>query len=202
MPPVPNPSATAHNYFPGKFLEVLAKRKTSQALVFLLKAQPHGALLVDPGDDLLPSPLPKARLPREGDGDGGNESDDGWVWKREKGWRERSIEASLVQPGDVLRVLPGAQASFKFYFVFGITYQAAAIFSVSSAPRFFSLCFGEKKKKKKLITVFDGRDAPLGKHIYRIISKVFFFLIQVWKKYKMLNSKVVDFEVLKYEKGR
>lgn len=36
-------------YFLGKFLEVLAKRKTSQALVLLLKAQPHGALLVEPG---------------------------------------------------------------------------------------------------------------------------------------------------------
>lgn len=35
----------------GKFLEVLAKRKTSQALVFLLKAQPHQALLVEPGGD-------------------------------------------------------------------------------------------------------------------------------------------------------
>lgn len=34
---------------------------------------------------------------------------DEWARKRARGWRERSVEASLVQPGDVLKVLPGSQ---------------------------------------------------------------------------------------------
>lgn len=42
---------------------MLAKRKTSQALVILLKAQPHGALLVEPGGDgSAKSPAPEERL--------------------------------------------------------------------------------------------------------------------------------------------
>lgn len=76
---------------PGKYLEVMAKRKTSQALVLLLKAQPNHAVLVEPGDVSHISPDSETRS---------------------AGLRERSVEVALVQPGDVLRVLPGAQASF------------------------------------------------------------------------------------------
>lgn len=92
----------------GKFLEVLAKRKTSQALVLLLKAQPRRAILVEPGDDSTVSPASEARLREGGDAVEGGRSMS-TSRRRAEGWRERSIEAALVQPGDVLRVLPGAQ---------------------------------------------------------------------------------------------
>lgn len=95
-----------HRKLTGKFLEVLAKRKTSRALVVLLKAQPHRAILVEP-DMVLVSPPNPSETPFLDKNDlrgevGGT--------KAER-WRERSIEASLVQPGDVVRVFPGAQVS-------------------------------------------------------------------------------------------
>ncbi|CAN0118627.1 unnamed protein product, partial [Ectocarpus fasciculatus] len=106
----------------GKFLEVLAKRKTSQALVLLLSAQPHHAVLVEPlrEDEVAPSRSPtfEASLGDteasvvgiEGFSKDDEEEEEGkWRAKRKMGWRETSVEASLVQPGDVLRVLPGSQ---------------------------------------------------------------------------------------------
>lgn len=92
--------------FPGKFLEVLAKRKTSRALVVLLKAQPHRAILVEPDMVLVSSPNPSETPLLDKDDPRGAVG--GTKVER---WRERSIEASLVQPGDVVRVFPGAQAS-------------------------------------------------------------------------------------------
>lgn len=71
----------------------MAKRKTSQALVLLLRAQPHKAVLVEPGDVSAAFPTSENRLEMD----------------VTSGWRERSIEAALVQPGDVLKVVPGAQ---------------------------------------------------------------------------------------------
>ncbi|CAN0548750.1 unnamed protein product, partial [Laminaria digitata] len=81
----------------GKFLEVLAKRKTSRALVFLLKAQPRRALLVTPGD-------------------------------------EQSVEAVLVEPGDVLRVLPGAQFPTDGTLLSGRTYVDESMITGESSP--------------------------------------------------------------------
>lgn len=96
---------------------MLAKRKTSQALVFLLKAQPHLAVLVEPG--AVPTPAPPAQavpLDSERVGSEATAAVDGdstggvsMSVARDRRWQERGIEASLVQVGDVLRVLPGAQ---------------------------------------------------------------------------------------------
>lgn len=86
-------------------MEVLAKRKTSRALVLLLGAQPHRALLVEPGgkaSTVSPALGTKESALESGDTAGGG----GHSYQRS---RERGIEAALVQPGDVLRVVPGAQ---------------------------------------------------------------------------------------------
>lgn len=85
---------------------MLAKRRTSQALVVLLKAQPNRALLVEPG------------------GVSGTSSESESVCEVSGRWKEREIEAMLVEPGDVLRVLPGA----KVRGVYGIYWMRRARF--------------------------------------------------------------------------
>lgn len=120
--PCPSPWISALRpaaVMPGKFLEVLAKRKTSQALVLLLKAQPHRALLVEASAQAtstsnLPPPVRDATDTKRSWLLGASAQVDGRAAAEGSGlgWSERSIEAELVQPGDVLRVLPGAQASF------------------------------------------------------------------------------------------
>lgn len=72
---------------------MVAKRETSQALVLLLRAQPNHAVLVEPGDVSDSSRDPEIPL------------------QQNVTLRERSVDVALVQPGDVLRVVPGAQAS-------------------------------------------------------------------------------------------
>ena len=76
--------------------------------MLLLKAQPHRAILVEPENMTAPSSIPDETRLHESDDLGAGDAEAESV----QGWRERSIEAALVQPGDVLRVFPGAQASF------------------------------------------------------------------------------------------
>ncbi|KAG5182693.1 putative copper-transporting ATPase [Tribonema minus] len=73
----------------GKYLESVAKGKTSQALSLLMRLQPHRALLLQ--------------------GEGATET-------------EREIDIQLVQPGDVLRVLPGSQVPTDGMVVSGTSY--------------------------------------------------------------------------------
>ncbi|CAN0357323.1 unnamed protein product, partial [Ectocarpus sp. 6 AP-2014] len=130
----------------GKFLEVLAKRKTSQALVLLLSAQPHHAVLVEPlrEDELAPSRSPSfegslgdteaAVVGIEGFSKDDDDEKEKWRAKRATGWRETSVEASLVQPGDVLRVLPGSQFPTDGTLLSGQTYVDESMITGESSP--------------------------------------------------------------------
>ncbi|CAM9391233.1 unnamed protein product, partial [Scytosiphon promiscuus] len=66
--------------------------------------------------------------------DNQEEEEQEWGSKRAKGWRERSIEASLVQPGDVLRVLPGSQFPTDGTLLSGQTYVDESMITGESSP--------------------------------------------------------------------
>ncbi len=66
----------------GKYFEAKAKGKTGRALSLLMELQPHSVILVDSA--------PKTKKLGDGRGD-------------------RNSDIALVQPGDLLRIIPGAQ---------------------------------------------------------------------------------------------
>ncbi len=77
----------------GKYLEAKAKGKTGRALSLLMELQPHTVILVDNDPEKL----------KDGGGD-------------------RNIDIALVQPGDLLRVVPGAQVPTDGVVVEGSSY--------------------------------------------------------------------------------
>ncbi|XP_076932783.1 copper-transporting ATPase RAN1-like [Bidens hawaiensis] len=87
----------------GKYLESLAKGKTSDAIKKLVELVPATALL----------------LVKDKDG---------------KSIGEREIDALLIQPGDVLKVLPGTKVPVDGYVVYGSSYVNESMVTGESAP--------------------------------------------------------------------
>ncbi|RCV22003.1 hypothetical protein SETIT_4G185100v2 [Setaria italica] len=87
----------------GKYLEVLAKGKTSEAIKKLVELVPSTALLV--------------LKDKEG-----------------KHVGEREIDALLVQPGDVLKVLPGSKVPADGVVVWGTSHVNESMITGESAP--------------------------------------------------------------------
>ncbi|XP_059625482.1 copper-transporting ATPase RAN1 isoform X2 [Cornus florida] len=87
----------------GKYLETLAKGKTSDAIKKLVELAPATALLL------------------EKDKDG-------------KSTGEREIDALLIQPGDILKVLPGAKVPVDGMVVWGSSYVNESMVTGESAP--------------------------------------------------------------------
>ncbi|CAK9171520.1 unnamed protein product [Ilex paraguariensis] len=87
----------------GKYLETLAKGKTSDAIKKLVELAPATALL-----------LVKDK--------GGNNT------------REREIDALLIQPGDILKVLPGTKIPADGMAVWGSSYVNESMVTGESAP--------------------------------------------------------------------
>ncbi|KAI3712634.1 hypothetical protein L1987_71194 [Smallanthus sonchifolius] len=87
----------------GKYLETLAKGKTSDAIKKLVELVPATALLL----------------------------------VKDKGGKnvgEREIDALLIQPGDVLKVLPGTKVPVDGYVVWGSSYVNESMVTGESAP--------------------------------------------------------------------
>ncbi|KAD3640425.1 hypothetical protein R6Q59_003224 [Mikania micrantha] len=87
----------------GKYLETLAKGKTSDAIKKLVELVPATALL----------------LVKDNDG---------------KNVGEREIDALLIQPGDVLKVLPGTKVPVDGFVVWGSSYVNESMVTGESAP--------------------------------------------------------------------
>ncbi|KVI03063.1 Cation-transporting P-type ATPase [Cynara cardunculus var. scolymus] len=87
----------------GKYLEILAKGKTSDAIKKLVELVPATALL----------------LVKDKDG---------------KNVGEREIDALLIQPGDVLKVLPGTKVPVDGHVVWGSSYVNESMVTGESAP--------------------------------------------------------------------
>ncbi|KAK1304308.1 Copper-transporting ATPase RAN1 [Acorus calamus] len=87
----------------GKYLEVLAKGKTSDAIKKLVELAPATALL----------------LVKDAEG---------------KSVQEREIDALLIQPGDVLKVLPGSKVPVDGVVVWGTSYVDESMVTGESSP--------------------------------------------------------------------
>ncbi|XP_077219867.1 copper-exporting ATPase / responsive-to-antagonist 1 / copper-transporting ATPase (RAN1) [Tasmannia lanceolata] len=87
----------------GKYLEVLAKGKTSDAIKKLIELAPATALLLvkDEGESYI---------------------------------REREIDALLIQPGDLLKVLPGSKVPADGVVVWGSSYVDESMVTGESVP--------------------------------------------------------------------
>ncbi|KAA8537184.1 hypothetical protein F0562_029684 [Nyssa sinensis] len=87
----------------GKYLETLAKGKTSDAIKKLVELAPATALLLD----------------KDKDG---------------KSIGEREIDALLIQPGDILKVIPGTKVPVDGVVVWGSSYVNESMVTGESAP--------------------------------------------------------------------
>lgn len=87
----------------GKYLEILAKGKTSDAIKKLVELTPATAMLVikDAGGNLV---------------------------------EEREIDALLIQPGDILKVLPGSKVPADGFVVWGSSYVDESMVTGESLP--------------------------------------------------------------------
>ncbi|KAI3911864.1 hypothetical protein MKW92_026125 [Papaver armeniacum] len=87
----------------GKYLEILAKSKTSDAIKKLVELTPATAMLVikDAGGNLV---------------------------------EEREIDALLIQPGDILKVLPGSKVPADGFVVWGSSYVDESMVTGESLP--------------------------------------------------------------------
>jgi len=84
----------------GRYLEVLAKSKTSDVLTKLLELQADSATLL-------------TKRTEESD------DDDAKKEEEEDGYIEEEIPIELVQRGDILKIVPGAKVSIDGIVIYG-----------------------------------------------------------------------------------
>lgn len=97
--------------FMGKYIELVARGKTSQALLKLMDLQPSTAVIVHPTE--------------EGVGDGPPDADE---------VREETIPVELLQRGDILKVLPGSEVPADGVVVFGVSSVDESMITGESRP--------------------------------------------------------------------
>ncbi|CAN0043760.1 unnamed protein product, partial [Phaeothamnion confervicola] len=110
----------------GKYLEAVAKGKTSQALTLLMRLQPRRASLV--------RPIGGGAMAGSDGGDGGNGSGSSGAEGCGDNGADDDIELTMVQPGDVLRVVPGAQVPTDGVVVSGSSYVDLSMITGEPLP--------------------------------------------------------------------
>ncbi|CAI5470950.1 unnamed protein product [Closterium sp. Yama58-4] len=122
----------------GKYLEAVARGRTSDAIGKLLNLAPATAVLLSVERGVQGGAEEKAEGSPVGGGEGNGEGEEERLMGEEgEGMRvvgEREIEAALIQRGDIIRVAPGGKMPVDGVVVWGHTYANESMVTGEARP--------------------------------------------------------------------